>query len=372
MNIRATKGWQSLCLAFLLASTAASAVAQGEQGAVDAPRTPAKLEKVHRYADGSCGGILVDATGRTPFHLSLTRHRCDLFVGATHESDAGAKRLAPGGDAETAFVARLVAWSEASFPPAERAEIEGRDDVHHRGSGWTFDRYKEAAVVNRLAHYRQIRGATIGHVFLGRGTVALSFKVRDGLGATQLVLFRKLDDGTCRPHLGDSVEPVAEESRAERWILQAMLSYSQRHVPQNLRDLLWSGVKVKAKDVTPEAMNIVSMMIAYRNATAPRIVGVRYLRDGGSVVYVLVDARGAQSSVKFDKQIGSDTIGRMKYSDATCPEQLVAFGSQREKALLAGFDGWLARGGSDPRGVLASALARYRDLAEDASGKGKR
>lgn len=359
MKNRATRGWQLLCLASLLATT------------VVAQSPPARLEKVHRYADGSCGAILLDATGRTPFHLSLTRHRCDLFVGATHENDDGAKRLAPGGEAEAAFVARLVAWSEASFEAAERTDIEGRDDVHHRGSGWTFDRYKEAAVVNRLAHYRQIRGARITDVFLGRGTVVLSFKVQDGLGARQLVLFRKLDDGTCRPHLGDSVEPVAEEGRDERWILQAMLSYSQQHVPQNLRDLLWSGAKVKAKDVSSEAMNVVSMMIAYRNATAPRIASVRYLRDGGSIVYVLVDARGSQFQVKFDKQIGSDTIGRMKYSDAECTEQLVAFGSEREKALLAGFDGWLRRGGADARGVLASALARYRELAEKAGGKGK-
>ncbi|MFT4511593.1 MAG: hypothetical protein ACI89X_000629 [Planctomycetota bacterium] len=56
-------------------------------------------------------------------------------------------------------------------------------------------------------------------MFEGRATVALSFKLKDGLGSQQLVLFRKLGNGLVRPHLGDSMTPVAAECRAEPWIL---------------------------------------------------------------------------------------------------------------------------------------------------------
>ena len=231
--------------------------------AIAAQKTPAiSLAKLNRYADGSCGAILVDAKGRTPFHLGLTKHRCDLFVGATHEDDEAAKLLAPGSDEEKAFLQRLVAWAEQSFGAEERAKIEVAVDVNHRGSGWTFDRYKEAAVVNRLAHYRQIRGALITNVFQGRSTVVLSFKVKDGLGNQQLVLFRKLENGLVRPHLADSTTPVAEESLEERWILQAMLSYTQKNVTRFVRDMLWIGVEVEAEGVTvaafPRSMETIS------------------------------------------------------------------------------------------------------------------
>tara|TARA_R110002072_G_scaffold109160_1_gene236282 strand:+ start:49036 stop:50172 length:1137 start_codon:yes stop_codon:yes gene_type:complete len=335
--------------------------------AVAAQETPAiSLAKVNRYADGSCGAVLIDGEGRTPFHLGLNKYRCDLFVGATHEEDAAAKQLAPGSDAEAALLQRLMAWAEASFGPQERATIEAADDVHHRGSGWTFDRYKEAAVVNRLAHYRQIRGAEITDVFEGRSTVALSFKVRDGLGNQRLVLFRKLADGLVRPHLGDSMTPVAEESREERWILQAMLSYSQKNVPKVIRDLLWSGVKVKAKDVTVAAMHVVSVMIQYRKCTSPRVANTWNLLDGGSMVYAMVDARGQPFEVEFDKEIRSTTIGRMKFRNANTSDELVAFGSAREQQLLAGFDTCLKRASEEDRDVLQNLLARYRELRKAA------
>lgn len=329
------------------------------------------LEKVNRYADGSAGAVLIDATGRTAFHIGLTPYRCDLIVGAAHEDRDGARRLVPGSDEEGRFLARLAAWSKAAFEAKERATIEAAADVHHRGSGWSFDRYKEAAVVNRLAHYRLIRGAEISDVFPGRATVHLSFKVRDGLGREQLVLFRQMEEqgrkALARPHLGDAMTPVVEGSLEERWVLQAMRSYSQANVPKACRDALWAGHKVKAKDTTPEAMSVLSTLVAYKRATSPRITGMMHARDGGSTMFQLVDARGQAFAVRFDKRIGSDHIGRMMYSAGGDPEALVAFGSARETELLAGFNGYLQRGGEKYRDHLSHLLSTYTDLvAEEA------
>lgn len=331
------------------------------------------LDKVNRYADGSSGAILVDAKGRTPFHIGLTGYRCDLFVGGRHEDHEGARRLPAGSHEEAELVARLVAWTKIAFDDKERASIEAAADVHHRGSGWTFDRYKEAAVVNRLAHYRLIRGAEITNVFEGRSTVHLSFKVRDGLGKQQLVMFRRLEagktGGTARPHLGDSVSPVVEDSLEERWILQAMLSYTQQHVNAKCRDAWWAGNEVQAKDVAPAARSVLSTLVEYKRATSPRIVNVFRMRDGGSTVYALVDARGKSFDVRFDKQIDSKNTGRMMYRAAGGDETLVAFGSPREKELLAGFDVCLARGGKHARDALRKLLAVYRDLAAEEADK---
>tara|TARA_R110002072_G_scaffold177524_2_gene333468 strand:- start:51227 stop:52303 length:1077 start_codon:yes stop_codon:yes gene_type:complete len=354
----------------MLATLAVSVLCFGVLAtAVAAQETPAvSLKTINRHPDGSCSATLVDATGRTAFHLAVSQYRCDLLVGATSE-DRGAKKLVPGSDAEQAFLQRLVAWTEVAFGDEERATIEAADDVHHRGSDWTFDRYREAAVVNRLAHYRQIRGAQITNVFEGRGTVVLSFKVKDGLGNEQLVLFRKLQDGIARPHLGDGMTPVVVGSREERWILHAMLSYAQKNVPQFVRDMLWTGVYVEAKDVTKEAVQVLSVMISYRQATSPRVANVWMLRDGGSTVYSMVDARGQSFEVRFDRQMRSETIGRMYYRAAKQQEELVALGSHREKQLLASFDAHLKRGGEDQRDVLAGLLDAYRELAAAENGK---
>jgi len=330
------------------------------------------LEKVNRYADGSAGAILVDATGRTPFHIGLTPYRCDLFVGATHEGRDGARRLAPGSDEEGRLIARLAAWSKAAFDDNERAAIEAAADVHHRGSGWTFDRYKEAAVVNRLAHYRLIRGAEITNIFPGRATVHLSFKVRDGLGRQQLVMFRQMEKkGLARPHLGDAMTPVVEGSLDERWVLQAMLSYSQANVSKPVRDALWAGHEVKPEDTTMEAMNVLSTLVEYKRATSPRITNLFRVKDGGSTVFAMVDARGNAFEVRFDKGIGSETIGRMMHSTGRGTEQLVAFGSQLEKDLLAGFERCLQRGVTKYGKQLQALLSTYADLAAEEAEKNK-
>lgn len=350
-------------IAIIVALVAGNCVAQADKAV--------SLEKVSRYADGSAGAILVDATGRTPFHIGLSSYRCDLFVGATHGGDEKARRLQPGGEEEAQLVARLVAWSEASFDKAERQRVEAADDVHHRGSGWTFDRYKEAAVVNRLAQYRLIRGAKITDVIEGRGTVHLSFKVRDGLGRTQLVLWRSMADGIARPHLGDSMTPIAEGGLDERWVLQAMLAYSRTNVPKTCRDALWAGHKIKAENVTPAAMSVISILVEYKRATSPRITNVFHVKDGGSTVCALVDVRGAAFEVRFDKGIGSDTIGRMLYRKGDEKERLVAFGSEREQQLLAGFEACLRRGTKRAK-HLRGLLDAYADLASAERGSAKK
>jgi len=338
-----------------LSLAAAPALAQGGP----------QLTEVSRYADGSCGGVLVDGGTRVPFCLEVTKYRAELWLGATHESDAGARHVEPGSDEDRAFTKRLQAWAEQSFAAKERGRIEAADDVHHRSQGWTFasfDRYKEAAIVNRLALYRRIHAARITDVVEGRGTVRLSLKVRDGLGAERLVTFRSFEQTGLRMHFGDAAEPIALGSADERFVLQAMRVYTRKMVPERLRELRWQLTKPGSSDVPREAMRVLSVLIEYCHATAPRLINVFYVKDGGSVIYALVDARGRAYEVKFDKEIGSATIGRMKHRAGGEVWQLVAFGSDQEAKLLAGFRSLLPRMDEHERKVLSDWLDQYATL----------
>ena len=361
--------------------------------ALAAQTTSPEITDCNRYADGSCNGVLQDEIGEVPFHLAVTAYRTDLWIGSKRLGQTGGKLLPKGSEEERAFVARLLSWSRVAFDEKERSRIEQADDVHHRGSDWSFARYKQAAVVNRLAQYRRIRDARITDVFAGRGTVKLSFKVRDGLGKQQLVLFRKINGAIYKPHLGNATEPVAIGSIDERWIVQAMHAYSEAGLDKQLVDLLWSGGATWPQHVDQNAVKVLTTLIGYRNQTSPRLVNVFYVKDGGSLAVALANARGNQYEVWFDKAIDSTTIGRMIYEAEqagsssmlramfvggpasprrACDRTLVEFGSHRERQLLAGFDTLLKRhaeqleaDGHNDLKEIQERLAIYRDLAAD-------
>ena len=334
-----------------------------------------QLTSVDRYADGSCGGVLVDAAASTAFCLEVTRHRAELWLDARHEGADGARRVAPGSDEEQAFLRRLQQWGKAAFDDELRARIEAADDVHHRGQGWSFasfDRYKEAAVLNRLALYRRIHAATITDVIRGRGTVRLSLKVRDGLGAARLVTFRRLEQTALRMHFGDAQQPVAYDSVDERFVLQAMRAYIEKNIPARGLELLWQGAKLWPMGASRDAMAVFAVLKEYCWQSSPRLANAFYVKDGGSTIYALVDMRSRAYEVKFDKAIGSTTIGRMYERQGKDEWQLVALGSDREAELLAGFRSLLARIGERDRPMLAGWLERYAKLQAEAKIKGKR
>lgn len=343
-------------------------VAQSDEGPT--------ITRLDRYDDGSCGGVLTDADGATPFHLAFTAYRADLWCGVTWSGEGAGELLPPGSDAEAALLARLAKWSERAFDAEERAAIEAAPDVHHRGSGWTFDRYKAAAVVNRLAHFRRIRGARITDVFQGRGTVRVSFKMKDGLGNAQLVLFRNVTDAWSRPHLADSVEPVAIDSVTERFIVQAMTSYAEANIEKRLVDLVWSGAEIGLGNVAAPVRDVLFALVNYRTATSPRLIAVQRLRDGGSVNVVFVDPKGDRFDVFFDGALGSATKGRIKVAKGGSEDaELIGFGSVDEVLLLAALDGYLKRNAADleadgymPVKVIAERLAAYRKI-KAAAGK---
>ncbi|MCK5945412.1 MAG: hypothetical protein KAI24_25705 [Planctomycetes bacterium] len=330
--------------------------------AVTAQPSP-QLTDVNRYADGSCGGVLEDEAWSAAFCLEVTKYRAELWLGADRAGRDGARRLVPTSDEAQAFVRRLQAWAEGAFGDEERAHIEAAADVSHRGSGWTFDRYKQAAVVNRLALYRRIHGAQITQVFEGRGTVRVSFKVRDGLGEEQLVLFRTIEGARLRMHFGDDVEPVAFDSPEERFVLQAMRVYVERRIPERGRRLMWQGAKVLLTGVPQDALALLMALIDYSRATFPRLANTLRVKDGGSIIYALVDAQARPFEVKFDKAIGSDTIGRIYHREADGEWALVAFGSDLEDRLLRELGGVLPRIDERARSELTDRLDRYRELS---------
>ena len=115
------------------------------------------------------------------------------------------------------------------------------------------------------------------------------------------------------------------------------------------------------------------MLYTQRDQTSPRLVNVFYVKDGGSLVVALANARGDQYEVWFDKAIGSTTIGRMMYEAPQADDRmLVEFGSRRERQLLAEFDTLLKRhaeeleaDGHNDLKEIQKRLAIYRDLAAD-------
>jgi hypothetical protein len=337
----------SLLAACLIASTAAQA-----------PR----IERVVTQHDGSCGGILIDSTGTTTFCLGVTSFHCQLSIGTLHGEGPKVQVLLPGSDQEQQFVARLVNWASQAFDSETRTRVEGAEDVDQQDSAWTKERFQQTLLLNRLAHYRRMRDTTITDVALGRSTVALTFKVKDGLGKQQLVMFRRLADGITRPHVGDSLIPLPLNSLDERVLLHAMQSFVDQSLPIETQTLLWNGAKIKLHAKYNDVAQVLHQLIDYRRATFPRIAEVGFYQDGGSTVYQLIDERNQPFQVRFDKEIGSTTVGRMKYEVGGEQEVLVGFGTPREQHLLATFDAHLQRGGTDRQDVLKDLLAQYRAL----------
>lgn len=322
----------------------------------------ARIERIVTERDGSCGGILIDSTGSTTFSLGVTSFRCQISVGSLHGEGPKVQVLLPSSDQEQQFVARLVNWASQTFDSETLTRVEAADDVQLNDQAWTKERFQQTLLLNRLAHYRRMRDTTITDVSLGRSTVALTFKVKDGLGKQQLVMFRRLADGITRPHLGDSLTPLPLNSLDERVLLHAMQSYADQSLPAKTQTLLWNGAKIKLHAKYNDVAQVLHQLIDYRRATFPRIADVGFYLDGGSTVYQLIDERNQPFQVRFDKEIGSTTVGRMKYEVGGEEEILVGFGTPREQHLLATFDAHLQRGGTDKQDVLKELLGQYRAL----------
>lgn len=355
------KRWITVLL-FGACVAAQTATSGGDKGgaAVASPT----IRNIRCHQDGSCGGRLHDAEGVTNFHIGVSATACDLSLGTVHGGGRKSRRLPRGSAAEVAFLARLVAWSQAAFPAKQRAALLADMTLLDDAARGQDEAFLRQCVVNRLAHFQRIRTATITSVFHGRSTVALTVKVRDGLGDSHLVMFRRLDDGKLRIYLGDATDAIPLDSLRDRIVGFAIQRYADAELAAGVQDLLWKGAKIRPAEAKRDPVKVVATWIAYRNETCPRVMRTYMYLDGGSTLYELVDARGREFRVRFDKRINSGTIGRMWIQRKDAEEVLVPFSSKEESYLLEGFDAHLARGGQDDRDVLADLLAGYRDLRE--------
>lgn len=338
---------------------------------------PPKLRDVRRYADGSCGGVLTYGSGSTAFCLEVTAYRTELWLGATAAGRKRARRVAPGSEDATGFLARLERWGQIAFDEKLRTRIAHADEIRRRGHGWSFesfDRYKQAAVLHSAMLYRRIHASRITDVIPGRGTVRLSFKLREGTDArrNRLVTFRSLDGAGLRMHFGDAQQPIAYDSVDERFVLRAMRAYTEKHIAAGDLDLLWQGAKMMPAGVSRETLAVLVVLRDYCHLSSPRLSGALYVQDGGSTIYELVDARCRGFEVKFDKALDSKTKGRMYYRKDSEEWQLVAFGSDREAGLLKGFLTLLPRMPECDRPPLERWLAGYEKLQAARQIKAKR
>lgn len=91
-------------------------------------------------------------------------------------------------------------------------------------------------------------------------------------------------------------------------------------------------------------------------------------RDGGSLGFTVVDARGQRLSFSLDKRIGSSTPGRW-YIGATYPThegaELVASAGKREHALVRILDLWLSQHFTDSERSTLAAMGWSDELGRD-------
>lgn len=341
----------------LLAGLSPSTVAQA-----DPPDHPV-VGGLRCYADGSIGGVVAAADDSTEFHLRVTAAHCELWLGGSHHGDPGTQRAAVGSDEESACLAMLSGWMTHAFSKSELEQLQLLDDVSHRGTPgfeWDFDRYRQGALVHRLFQYLRASRASVDQVFEGDGLVRLSFRVTDGLGRAHVVLFRTSDeDPVARPHLDDSMHPIAPQSVDERWVLHAMRGYTAQHLPARIRELWWQGAEPMPADLDPSAVRMFMAMRDYMQATSPRLLQAMRLKDGGSIELMFLGGGGQIFSVFFDHAIGSDTSGRIKLRPGELAERaLVEFGSDEERRLLAQLDAYVARSERADDGDRDAALVR--------------
>ncbi|MFY9343602.1 MAG: hypothetical protein WAT39_13990 [Planctomycetota bacterium] len=291
---------------------------------------PPKIELLTRINHGM-GGILRFADGtRREFHLEVTGTRARLLPSRTGEG--AATGLPFGSDVERALLVQLDAWADAAFSAEERAELLVPERLPDPRSEAEDRQHARASLLRTLHAYHRVTRPTIDKVFAGRGTVTLSMQLRLGDDPPRQVLWRNLGDQPfARMHRGTEEQPVALDSRDERWILLAMRYWLAARLGS--ADV-WAA---EAKDVGDDVRLVLDAFRGYLTATSPRLRSAGTIMDAGnngSKAFELSDARNRTSHVRFDHAANTPTPGRLREgvgADAT----LVDLGSDRERELLA-------------------------------------
>ena len=323
----------------------------------DAPiGNDATVRSIECFLGGAIGGILDDEQGEEAFCLEVTDYFCRLWSGAIHPGRSGARRLAAGSDEQCRLVERLWAWAETAIPAERRRQLDSVEVVSNKAAD-----YKQASVYHRVARYRAITGSRITDVIAGRGTVELSFRIKDLADRAEVVLFRR-DARGLRAYLRDVTEPVAIDSIDERRVLHAMRRFTDDKLSESLRELLWSGAEPAPTDVDQAALRVFSVLVTYAQQTFPRQISAGTLLDGGSFFARFVDVNNQVFELRFDRQIDTKTRERLFFAGDGKQPVLVAFDSAAEVRVLRLLDQFLGRHAEDEHAMLRERLRIYREL----------